>query len=90
MSTTPKRRKTDHEPQPPAQQIPEFYANTVQVNVNAFEVELSAMLVSSKNELKGALNLRLSPQTAVMLGKILNEQMAAYEKQYGKIPLPQA
>ncbi len=59
--STPKRRKTDHEPQPPAQQIPEFYANTIQVNVNAFEVELSAMLVSSKNELKGALNLRLMP-----------------------------
>lgn len=90
MSTQPKQRETGHEPQPPAQPIPEFYANTIQVNVNAFEVELSAMLVSSKNELKGALNLRLSPQTAVMLGKILNEQMAAYEKQYGKIPLPTA
>ncbi|MFZ5629150.1 MAG: DUF3467 domain-containing protein [Spirochaetota bacterium] len=90
MTTHPKRRKTDHEPQPPAQAIPEFYANTVQVNVNPFEVELSAMLVSSKNELKGALNLRLSPQTAAALAKILTEQMAAYEQQFGKIPMPKA
>lgn len=69
-------------------QIPEFYANAVQVNLNAFEVELGAMLVDSKQQLKGALNLRLSPQTAAMLARILTEQMAGYEKQYGKIPLP--
>lgn len=78
-------------PKSPAEQtlqIPEFYANTVQVNVNAFEVELSALLVDSKQQLKGALNLRLSPQTAMMLGKILTEQMATYEQQFGKIPLP--
>ncbi len=75
---------------PPEQtvQIPEFYANTIQVNVNAFEVELGALLVDSKQQLKGALNLRLSPQTAMMLGKILTEQMATYEQQFGKIPLP--
>ncbi len=48
----------------PSMGIPEFYANTVQVNVNAFEVELGAMLVDSKQQLKGALNLRLSPQSA--------------------------
>lgn len=69
-------------------QIPEFYANSVQVNVNAFEVELGASLVDSKQQLKGALNLRLSPQTAAMLSQILTAQMVEYEKQYGKIPLP--
>ena len=68
--------------------IPEFYANTVALNVSPFEVELQNMLVDSERNLKGAVNIRLSPQTAWLLSRSLNRQLAHYEQEYGQIALP--
>ena len=69
-------------------QIPEFYTNNIGINVNPSEVELRNLLVDSDANIKGAINLRMSPQTAWILFKSLGRQIDQYEKDFGKIPLP--
>ncbi|TGL58517.1 DUF3467 domain-containing protein [Leptospira sarikeiensis] len=67
---------------------PEFYTNAVMIFVSAFEVELQNQLVDSQKNVKGAINIHMSPQTAWTLAKELNRQMDNYEKAYGPISLP--
>ena len=69
--------------------VPEFYANTIRTNVSAFEVELQTTLSDSAGGLKAALNLRMSPQTAWVLARTLQRQLAEYEKRFGAIALPE-
>lgn len=68
--------------------VPEFYANGVRVSVSAFEVELQAVLSDSEGRTKGALNLRMSPQTAWVLSMALGKHLAMSEEKFGKIPIP--
>lgn len=70
-------------------QIPEFYANMVQVYTNAFELELKNLLVDSQQNVKGAINIRMSPQTALTLSNILADQLRQYEELFGEIPTGQ-
>lgn len=69
--------------------IPEFYANSLTVKASPFEFEIQAQLIDSAQKLKGALNIRLSPQTAWALSRALATNVAEYEKQCGKIALPE-
>jgi hypothetical protein len=68
--------------------IPEFYANTIIVNVSPFEFEVQNLLVDSQRNVKGAVNLRYSPQTAWTLYKALEKQIERYEEMNGEIALP--
>ncbi len=68
--------------------IPEFYANSIAINVSPFEVELQNLLVDSSQNLKGAVNVRMSPQTAWTLSKALEKNLAEYEAKFGAIALP--
>ncbi len=68
--------------------VPEFYTNSVLINVSPFEVELQNMLVDSSQNLKGAISVRMSPQTAWTLSKALAKNLADYEARFGEIALP--
>lgn len=68
--------------------VPEFYANSIAINVSPFEVELQNLLVDSAQTLKGAVNVRMSPQTAWTLSKALAKNLAEYEAKFGPISLP--
>ena len=70
------------------QPIPEFYANSIFINVSPFELELQNLLVDSQQNVKGAVNVRMSPQTAYTLSRALNKQLEEYERQCGPIALP--
>lgn len=70
------------------QPVPEFYANSIFINVSPFELELQNLLVDSQQKVKGAVNIRMSPQTAYTLARALNKQLDEYEKQIGPISLP--
>ena len=72
-----------------ALQIPEFYTNAILLNSSPFEVEIQNRLVDSAGNLKGAVNLRMSPQTAWTLWKALGKQIEAYERSYGALPIPE-
>ncbi len=88
MSTHPKRRKTDLDPDSNSPAVPEFYANRMQVNLSVYELEIAAQLADSDGNLKGAVNIRLSPQLARVFAKNLAQSVNDYEKQFGKIPQP--
>lgn len=68
--------------------VPEFYANSIFINVSPFEMELQNLLVDSQQNVKAAVNVRMSPQTAYTLSRALNKQLAEYERQCGPIALP--
>lgn len=83
-------KNTPDLPEPPdGQQIPEFYSNTVAINYSPYEFELQHILVDSKGQMKGAINVRLSPQTAKSLLQVLAHQIAGYEEVLGEIVLPE-
>ncbi len=68
--------------------VPEFYTNSISINVSPFEFEIQNLLVDSTRRIKGAVNIRMSPQTALTLAGALNKQLAEFEKQCGPIALP--
>jgi len=68
------------------QVIPEFYVNSVSISPSLYEFELTHMLLDSESRMKGAFNVRMSPQTAKSVLELLHEEVTAYEKQHGKIP----
>lgn len=74
---------------PAGQPIPEFYTNMVGINVSPYEFEFATMLVDSKGQMKGAINIRMSPQTAKSLLGALHSQVTEYEKNVGEIVLPE-
>ena len=84
-------RKTPEQPEVPDMQapVPEFYSNSVGINVSPFEVELQHMLVDSAQNMKGAVNIRMSPQTAWTLSRALAKNLAEYESKFGPISLPE-
>lgn len=84
-------KKSKDEQIPPvgeAPLTPEFYANSIAINVSPFEVELQNLLVDSAQTLKGAVNVRMSPQTAWTLSKALAKNIMEYEAKFGEIALP--
>jgi len=67
-----------------ASSIPEFYTNSILVNISSFELELQSLLVDSQQNIKGAVNIRMSPQTAWTLSKALAKHLALYDEKFGK------
>lgn len=68
--------------------IPEFYSNAVTVYYSPYEFEISHLMMDSRNQIKGALNVRMSPQMAKSMLKILERQVADYENTVGNIVIP--
>jgi hypothetical protein len=86
LSKNPEKPAESPAPQSP---VPEFYANSVAINVSPFEVEMQHLLVDSAQTVKGAVNIRLSPQTAWTLSRALAKNLAEYESKFGPISLPE-
>lgn len=68
------------------EQIAEFYANGVFLNISKHEFEFGHRLVDTSGRLKGAVNIRMSPPVAKEFAELLNVQLAEYEKKIGEIP----
>jgi len=69
--------------------ISEFYTNAVEVNISPFELEMRALITDSSGKARHGVNIRMSPQTAWALQKVLAKQIANYEKNIGPIALPE-
>ena len=68
-------------------QLPEIYTNTAMVNFNPYEFEVTIGLGSANYEgVKPVVNVRMSPQFAKEMAKILAENVARYEEMVGAIP----
>ena len=69
-------------------QIPEIYANTAISNFSPYEFELTLGLASSNYEgVRPVVNVRISPQFAKELARILTNNVALYEEHVMQIPV---
>ena len=67
-------------------EIPEVYSNEVMINTSPFEFEITLGLSSSNYQgVKPVANLRMSPQFAKEIAKVLVEKINVYQDSYGKI-----
>ncbi|MBE7438551.1 MAG: hypothetical protein HS115_08870 [Spirochaetales bacterium] len=69
--------------------ISEYYTNAIEINISPFELELRAMVMDSQGQPRHGINIRMSPQTAWALQKVLAKQIANYENNIGPITLPE-
>lgn len=69
-------------------QAVEFYTNQVTVSFSPFDFELRSVIGDSNGNLKAALNLRMSPQSALQLADALQKSVREYEQKVGVIPFP--
>lgn len=77
------------ETQNPAElQAAEFYSNSVRIASSPFEIAVQHQLVDAPGNVKGAVNIRMSPQTAWTFARALAKQIEAYEKEFGPVQLP--
>ena len=77
-------RKTEHP------SVPEFYASSVQFVISTFDVSMTFGVRTGENpeDLRQVAVVRMSPQHALIVGKLLMKNMAEYEDKVGKINLP--
>jgi len=69
--------------------IPELYTNSAMVNFSPFEFEMTLGLASSTYQgIRPVVNVRMSPQVAKELVRILSENVAVYEGNFGELPVP--
>ena len=70
--------------------IPELYTNSAMINFSPFEFEMTLGLGSSTYQgVRPVVNVRMSPQFAKELARILSENVAAYENNFGQVALPE-
>jgi hypothetical protein len=79
----------------PPEDVPDYYVDAVRIAVGAygFVLELGAQgigdtPVSEKPPTKRLAVIRMSPQHAMILAKLLQKNVAAYQQNYGPISLP--
>jgi len=66
--------------------IPELYANAAMANISPYEFEITLGLGSSNYEgVRPVVNLRMSPQFARELTKILVDNVKLYEEKFGSV-----
>ena len=83
-----KKKETEEAfPQNPENTL-EFYANGTMVGLSVFEIGLKHLLLDEGQNVKGALNVRMSPQSAKLLSSLLERNIAAYEEKFGELHLP--
>ena len=93
MMKTLKEQRDNQEERPVEGQqpavIPELYTNSAMVNFSPFEFEITLGLASSTYQgIRPVVNVRMSPQFAKELARILAENIAAYEGNFGELPVP--
>ena len=70
--------------------IPEFYVNSVKIITHVFDIQMNlAVRRGTNNQPKEIALIRMSPQHALVMCKLLEKQLQTYENQFGKIPIPQ-
>lgn len=78
------------EQQVPTESIPEFYTNAVKFIIHLYDVQLIFGVRTDPNDpIKEMAIMRMSPQHALVMSKLLEKNLRAYEEQIGKIVLPQ-
>ena len=92
MIKTPKDEPITTEksiPQEKPVSIPELYTNSAMVNFSPYEFEVTLGLGSSTYQgVRPVVNMRMSPQFAKELARILTENVAAYENNFGELAAP--
>jgi hypothetical protein len=74
----------------PGYDIPEFYVNSVKLSTHVFDIQMNLAIRRGPNDQPKEIALiRMSPQHALVMCKLLEKQLQAYENQFGKIPIPQ-
>lgn len=69
------------------EQVPEFYANTVQLEATAYDIGMAFGLLSGGTE-RRSLVVRMSPQHAKSLEILLSRFLLMYEREVGPVQLP--
>ena len=69
--------------------IPDLYTNSAQFEFSAFDVTITfGMKKHQDRPVEDVAIIRMSPQHALAMGKMLMEQLKEYEQQMGKINIP--
>jgi hypothetical protein len=75
--------------------IPEFYVDSARLAISPFGVVIDLGVTmadeTSTSELppvRRVARVRMSPQHALILGRLLNKTMATYQEKVGKLELP--
>ena len=70
--------------------IPDIYVNSARISISVFDVQLNLALRSDpEGEAKEVAVIRMSPQHALAMAKLLLKNLRVYEEQVGKIALTQ-
>ncbi len=79
----------------PAEEVPEYYVDSVRMALNVYSVILELGMQRVKDTLgseppqtKRLAVVRMSPQHALVLMKLLEKNLNAYQKEIGKIAIP--
>lgn len=73
------------------EEYPDLYTNSVRFSVSTYEFLFTFGLKTEKEkEPKTLLNIRMSPQHAKVMSKLLAKNVRAYEQQIGEINIPEA
>lgn len=68
---------------------PEYYADSVRTGISPFTVSLTFGVQSDADQsVANQCVVRMSPQHAYVLAKVLTQNIESYEEQIGKIELP--
>ena len=71
--------------------IPDLYTNSAQFALSVFDVTITfGMRKHQDRPIEDVAIIRMSPQHALVMGKMLMEQLKKYEQQMGKINIPDA
>ena len=70
--------------------IPDFYVNEVGFVVSVYDVKINFRIASDPGQASEQVAIvRMSPQLALAMGKLLLRNLEDYEERFGKINLPQ-
>ena len=92
MADTPLSSRTITRVRNPPDQIPVVYANSIEVSLSVFDMVLTLGHVLDASEenitIHQIMKVALSPQHALVLSRLLAENLLEYQKQFGPIPEP--
>lgn len=70
--------------------VPDLYVNSTELQISIYDVQINFGIRSGSEEVpKDVAIIRMSPQHALAMSKLLLKNLRVYEEQVGKIYLPQ-
>jgi hypothetical protein len=82
-------KKEVDEQKSPEKPIPDLYANSTEISISIYDVQIDFGIRSSTEETsKTVAIVRMSPQHALAMARLLLKNLREYERQVGKINLP--